>query len=63
MTESERKNTLRVLAKRNKARLDVLKAKEEASGASESEHSTSAETNTNPSRRAGEPENQVHDEL
>lgn len=30
MTESERKNTMRVLAKRNKSRLEALKAREDA---------------------------------
>lgn len=30
MTEAERKNTMRVLAKRNKSRLEALKAREDA---------------------------------
>lgn len=64
MTEAERKNTLRVLAKRNKSRLEALKAREAESGAGTTAQQETTAT-SEPPNVTSEPvvENVRHDEL
>lgn len=60
MTEAERKNTLRVLAKRNNQRLEALKARQEAEPANASDGSIQIALDKQEPKQRG---NLVHEDL